>query len=115
MVIRIKNLRLRTIIGIHDWERKAKQDVIINVTIDFDGAKAGESDQIEDTVDYKTITKKIISEVESSSYYLIEKLSTKILNLIMEDHRVNQVAVEIDKPFALRYSDSVSVSCSAER
>ncbi|MCK5391899.1 MAG: FolB domain-containing protein, partial [Deltaproteobacteria bacterium] len=61
MIIKIKNLKLRTIVGIYEWEKKTKQDIVINVEIEFDGSKAIETDNIEDTVDYKTITKKIIA------------------------------------------------------
>lgn len=115
MIIRIKNLRLRCIIGINPWERDHKQDVIINVTMEFDGAKAAASDDIADTVNYKTITKKIIAMVEASEFGLIEKLSTEILNICMADPKVQRATVEIDKPGALRFADSVSMTASAER
>ncbi|MBZ0166672.1 MAG: FolB domain-containing protein, partial [Candidatus Omnitrophica bacterium] len=68
--IQISNLRLRTIIGANDWERDHKQDVIINIRIGFDAGKSIASDELKDTVDYKTITKDIIEEVEGSSYFL---------------------------------------------
>ena len=64
MIIHIENLRLRTVVGIFEWEKNVKQDVIINIEIEFDGTKAIESDDIAHTIDYKSITKKIISEVE---------------------------------------------------
>ena len=115
MKIRIKNLRLRTLIGIFDWERKHPQDVVINATIKFDGETAAQTDQIEETVDYKEITKKIIALVESSRFFLLEKLGSEILNLILQDPRVQSARVEIDKPLALRYSDSVSVEVSGKR
>lgn len=115
MQIRIKNLRLRSLIGIYDWEREHKQDVIINARIDFDGTAAAGSDRIEDTVNYKSITKRIIALVEDAEFYLVEKLADKILQLIMDDSKVLRAEVEVDKPQALRFSDSVSVTCSAER
>src|SRR5262245_26451865 len=110
MIIRIKNLRLRTINGIYDWEREHKQDFIINATIEFDGNKASQTDRIEDTVDYKRINKRIIELVESSQYFLLEKLADAILQNIMEDPRVLKAHVEVDKPHALRFADSVSVT-----
>ena len=113
--IKIKNLRLRTIIGIYEWEKKTVQDVIINIEIDFDGKKAGKTDQIEDTVDYKKVTKEIIRIVESNSYNLVEKLASDVMNLIMEDHKVLQCQVEIDKPGALRFTDSVSIQINQSR
>ncbi len=115
MTIKIKNLRLRTILGIFEWERKHKQDIIINTSIEFDGSQAAASDSIEDTLNYKSLTKKIITLVESSEYFLIEKLAQSILDLVMESPLASSAHVEIDKPQALRFSDSVSVSCSAIR
>jgi FolB domain-containing protein len=113
--IRIKDLRLRAIIGIHDWERKHKQDVVINITMDFDAQKACASDDINDTVDYKTITKQIIKEVEASDFQLLEKLADTILNIVMKNPRVNEAAVRVDKPFALRFADSVSIEINKNK
>jgi len=113
--IKITNLKLRTIIGIHDWERKHKQDIVINVTIQFDAAKACKSDAIEDTVDYKAITKQIIKDVEASDFFLLEKLAKLILNIAMNNPSVHEAAVRVDKPFALRFADSVSIELNQKR
>lgn len=107
--IRITNLRLRTIIGANDWERNIKQDVVINVTFEYDSSKAQTSDQLKDAVDYKDITKKIIQTVEKSNYELIEKLADVVLTIILEPKQVKSATVRIDKPQALRFADSVSV------
>lgn len=115
MTIRIKNLRLRAIIGIEDWERVNKQDLIINAVIEFDGNPAIDSDNIKDTVNYKKITKKIIKLVENSGYFLLEKLCGQILQTILTEDKVLKATVEVDKPGALRFTDSVSVTCSAVR
>ena len=113
--IRISDLRLRTIIGIYDWEREHKQDLIINIMIKFDATKACESDAIGDTLDYKTITKRIIKEVEASRFSLLEKLTKMILNIIMEYRQADEATVRVDKPFALRYAGSVSIELSETR
>ena len=115
MKIHIKNLRLKTIIGINDWERAEKQDVVVNVEVELDASRATETDRIEDTINYKTLTKRIISEVELSKFYLIEKLADHILNIVLENNKVKRGTVEVDKPQALRSADSVSVSCSGDR
>jgi len=115
MTIRIKNLRCRTIIGVHDWEREREQLVIVNVELEFDGTRAAESDRIADTVDYKAIKTAILDEVEKSSFLLLEKLASYILGIVMRDERVTAVTVEVDKPHALRFADSVSVSVSGRR
>ena len=114
-VIRITDLKLRTIIGTNDWERDTKQDVVINITIDFDALKASKSDNIEDTVDYKALTKKIIQEVENSSFFLLEKLCNMALQIIMQHPFVNKATVRIDKPHAIRFAETVSVELSDKR
>ena len=107
-IIRITDLSLETIIGIFDWERKEKHKVVINVEIDFNAAKAIKSDCIQDTVDYKTITKKIIRHIQASNYFLLEKMTESVLKIVMEDPRVKKAKVRIDKPGALRFARSVS-------
>jgi len=115
MLIRIKNLRLRTIIGLTDLERKDRQDVVVNAEIEFDGAQAARTDDIADGINYRTITKRLIHEVEGSDWRLLEQLADHILTAIMDEERVRRATVEVDKPHALRFADSVSVVCSAER
>ena len=113
--IRITNLRLKTIIGANDWERKIRQKVIINIAIDFDASKAAKTDKLKDTLDYKKVTKEIIRAVEKSRFHLLEKLSATILELIMANKQVQEATVRVDKPAALRFSDSVSVEMVKSR
>ncbi len=112
--IKIKDLLLRTIIGINDWERREKQDVIINVEIFCDLKKPSRTDNVSDTLDYKDIKKKIIHVVENSSFYLVESLAGKIADLCINYPVVKKVCVEVDKPGALRFSRSVSVIVERE-
>lgn len=105
----IKDLLLRTIIGINEDERLNLQDVLINMTLDVDTKTAGQSDDIKDAVNYKTITKNVISLVESSRYLLVEKLAEEIAKVCLEDSRVQSVQVRVEKPAALRFSKSVGV------
>ena len=113
--ITIKNLLLRTIIGFNEWERKKQQDVIINATIEFDRKPAVDTDNVIESVNYKTITKRIIEEVENSNFNLLEKLADHILNIIMDNEKVVAATVEIDKPHSVRFSESVSAKVSATR
>ena len=108
--IKIKNLRLRTLIGIEPHELKNEQDIIINIKIKYDYQKASQSDNIDDTVNYKELKQSIIKHIQSNHFLLVEKLVSSILDLIMEDTRIQQAKVEIDKPHALRFCDSVSVT-----
>jgi D-erythro-7,8-dihydroneopterin triphosphate epimerase len=107
--VRITNLKLRTIIGANDWERNTKQDVTINITFDYDASKAIKTDKLDDAADYKIITKKIIKAVENSDFQLIEKMAAMVLDIVLEDKKIKEATVRIDKPQALRFADSVSV------
>lgn len=113
--IRIKNLRLRTFIGIKDDEIKNKQDVIVNVKIHYPADNATNSDEMDDALNYRTITKKIISHVENNRFSLLEKLTCDVLDIASEHHWVTYAEVEIDKPHALRFADSVSLSLSCHK
>lgn len=113
-VIRITDLSLKTIIGIFDWERTRKQEVVVNVEIHFNAAKAIKSDNVKDTVDYKTITKNVIRHVEDSQYFLLEKLAGEVLKLVLSDSKIEKAKVRVDKPGALRFARSVSVELEAK-
>ncbi|NRD73641.1 dihydroneopterin triphosphate 2'-epimerase [Shewanella sp. VB17] len=108
-VIRIKNLRLRTFIGIKDDETQNKQDVLINAEIHYCAEKARNSDNMVDALNYRTITKKIISLVEDNRFSLLEHLTGQVLDITSEHAWVDFAKVEIDKPHALRFADSVSM------
>lgn len=113
--IAIENLRVRAIIGINEWERHTRQDVVVNVELELLPVTSFTRDAIDETVDYKRLNKRIIEEVETSSFFLIEKLCDHVLGLVMDDPRVARARVRVAKPGALRFTDSVSVECSAER
>lgn len=100
---------ISTIIGFNPEERINPQDILINIEIELDISKAINLDQEDSIYNYKTITKSIIAFVSQSNYNLLEKLTYEVLQLIMKDVRVLRAKVEIDKPRALRFSDSVSV------
>ena len=114
-VIRVKNLLVRTIIGFNPEERVNRQDVIINLEIEVDVSKAVSTDHQDGIYNYKAITKTIIAFVSDSKYNLLEKLTHEVLQLVMKDERVIRAKVQIDKPQALRFSDSVSVELEARR
>ncbi len=107
--IYIRDLSIRCIIGVNQDERTEKQDVIINVILFTDTRKAGQTDVLEDSVDYKTVKKAILSLVENSSFLLIEKLADEIAKVCLDDSKVQRVHVTVDKPGVLRYTRSVAV------
>jgi D-erythro-7,8-dihydroneopterin triphosphate epimerase len=114
-IIRIKRLLVRTIIGFNPEERVNRQDVIINLEIKVDVSRAISTDQPEEIYNYKAITKEIIAFVSESKFNLLEKLTHEVLQLVMQDERVVWAKIEIDKPHALRFSESVSVELEAKR
>ena len=113
--IQIKGLLLRTIIGINEEERRNRQDVLINITLYADTRAAGGSDDIEDAVNYRTITKRVIKRVEESSFKLVEKMAAEIAAICLEDLRVETVDVRVEKPGALRFARSVGVEIHRTR
>lgn len=113
--IRIKNLRLRTFIGIKEDEIKNKQDVVVNVKIHYPAEQATDSDNMDDALNYRTITKRIIELVENNRFSLLEKLTSEILAIAAEHAWVSYAEVEVDKPHALRFADSVSLCLSCNK
>jgi len=113
--INIENLRLRTFIGFNPDELAKQQDIVINAFIEFDAKKPIVSDDENDTLDYKVITKAIIKHVESGQFRLVEKLNADIVKIIMDNPQVLKVEVRVEKPHALRFADSVSLSLAAKR
>jgi D-erythro-7,8-dihydroneopterin triphosphate epimerase len=113
--IHIRDLLLRCILGLRDWERRQPQDVILNIDLYTDLLKAGKSDRIEDTVDYVAIKKKVIDLVESSSFLLMERLAQRVADVCLEDGHVARVRVVLEKPGALRFARTVSVEIMRDR
>jgi len=108
-VIYIKDLRIKTIIGIFDWERETKQEVSIDIEFPFDCKKAAATDSIEDTLDYKKICKAVIKFVEESSFQLQESLAEGIACLIQEEFKVEAIKLRVSKPGALRGAEDVGL------
>ena len=113
--IHIRDLTLRCIIGIYPHERTEKQDVVLNIALEGDLSKAGRSDDIADTINYKTLKKKIIRLVEKSQFNLIEKLAEEVAKICLKDKMVHRVTVTVDKPGALRFARSVAVEITRGR
>jgi FolB domain-containing protein len=111
----ITGLRLQCIIGINDWERTQKQDVIINVILYTDLKNPCRTDRLEDSVDYKEIKKEIIAMVEKSSFNLIERLAGEIAIVCLAHPIISAVRIKVDKPGALRFAKSVGVEIFRER
>ena len=113
--IRVKDLRLRTYIGIKEEEILNRQDVLINLTMLYPAAEAVRENDIEQALNYRTITKAIIAHVEGNRFALLERLTQEILDLVMAHQAVRYAEVEVDKPHALRFAESVSITLAGHR
>jgi FolB domain-containing protein len=113
--ILIKDLLLRGIIGINDWERENRQDILVNVSLFGDLHLAGKSDDIADAVNYRTITKQIIQHVETSERFTVEALAADIARICLEAPGVERARVRVEKPGALRFARSVGVEIERQR
>ena len=111
----IKDPLLRGIVGLNDWEREKKQDILINLMVFVDTRAAAASDDVEDSLNYRTLTKAIIRYVEDSSHYLVETLATAIARIAILDFGAEGIRVRVEKMGALRFARSVGVEIERRR
>ena len=105
----IVDLVARGIIGINDWEREKSQEMLINIVLFTDLHKAGESDDIYDSVDYRAVSKKVLAHAETACRATVEALAADLAQLCLEEPGVEKVRVRVEKPGAVRFSRSVGV------
>lgn len=109
-IIFLRELRVETVVGIWDWERKLRQRVSIDLEMSADIAGAAETDRIEDTLNYKRVAKRVSAFVEASRFRLVETMAERIAGLVREEFDVRWVRVTVNKPGAIRGSRDVGVS-----
>jgi len=105
----IKELEVQTIIGIFDWEREIKQIISIDLEMEFDIRRAAETDCIGDTLDYKTVSKRLIHFIEESEFQLVEALAERCAAIVLADFPVSWLRLKLGKPGAVRGSSAVGV------
>lgn len=105
----IEDLRMQTIIGVFDWEREITQTVSLGLEMGFDISKAAKSDSIADTLDYKAVSKRLISLVEGSDYQLVEALAEECAKVVLAEFPVRWLRLKLSKPGAVRGSSAVGV------
>jgi dihydroneopterin aldolase len=108
-IIFLGGLEIETIIGIYDWERVTKQTVILDIEMAFDIQKAAQTDDIQYTLDYKTVSHRIISFVEASQFLLVEKLISEIADIIRNEFNVPWVKITLNKKGAIRGASDVGI------
>ncbi len=108
-LVLIEGLEVRTVIGIYDWEREIRQTVRLDLEMAWDISKAGKTDNIEDTLDYKSVSKRLIDFVEASEFGLIESLAEHCAKIIRDEFNVPWLRLKMSKPGAVRGSENVAV------
>ena len=108
-IVFIEDLRVQTVIGIFDWEREIRQTVSLDLEMAFDIRKAAESDAIEDTLDYKAVSKRLIRFIEDSEFQLVEALAERCAAIVLSEFPVSWLRLKLSKPGAVRGSSAVGV------
>jgi len=108
-VIFLRDLRIETIVGVWDWERKMPQTVSVDLEMSADIAKAAETDSLDDTLNYKAVAHGVIELVTEGKFRLVETMAERIAEHVLRDHGVDWVSVSVNKPGAIRGSRGVGV------
>jgi dihydroneopterin aldolase len=108
-IVFISELRIETIIGIYDWERKVRQTISLDLEMGADIPRAAATDAIEDTLNYKAVSKRLIEFVGNSEYQLVETLAEKIAEIVISEFNVPWLRLTVHKPGAVRGSRDVGV------
>ena len=111
----VRDLRTEAIIGIFDWERKVRQTLSFDLEFPGDIRRAAATDRIEDTLNYKSVAKRVLAFVEASEYQLVETLAEQVAQLILREFAVEWVKITLNKPGALRGSRDVGVEIERSR
>jgi 7,8-dihydroneopterin aldolase/epimerase/oxygenase len=106
----LRGLRIECIIGFIEWERRVKQTVVVDLELPVDCCHAALTDEVEATLDYKSVAKRVIAFVEASSFKLVETLAHRTALLILEEYAVPWVRLSVNKPGAIRNSRDVGVT-----
>lgn len=108
-IIFLRGLHIETIIGIYDWERETKQTVVLDLEMGTDIRKAAQSDAIEDTLDYKAVSKRIAAFVGESTFFLVETLAEEIAKILLHEFRVPWVRLTLNKKGAISGASDVGI------
>jgi FolB domain-containing protein len=111
----IKDLLARGIIGVHDWERNRPQNIMINITMFTDTRRAAQTDSLDDCINYSTMSKKVLAHAESVNRLTVEALANDLARICLEENGVQKVIVRVEKPGAVRFSESVGVEIERSR
>jgi FolB domain-containing protein len=107
--IEIKNLKFEAVIGVHDWERESPQPLETDITLYTDLSRPCGSDNLDDTLDYGTVSRKILEKAASSSFFLLERLAREFADICLAYEGVDSVTIALRKPKAVAEAESAGV------
>jgi len=108
-IVFIEDLRIETVIGIYDWERSIRQVVAVDLEMAFDNRLPAATDRIDDTLNYKAVSKRLIAFVEGASFQLVETLAERCADIVLAEFKVSWLRLRVAKPGAVRGAKSVGV------
>ncbi len=108
-IIYLRKLKVDTIIGVFDWERQTKQTIIIDLEMATDIRTAAQNDRLEDTLNYKAVAKRLIDFISHSEFQLVETLSERIAEIVLNEFSVPWLRLQLHKPGAVRGSKDVGI------
>jgi len=111
----IKDLLARGVIGVNDWEREIRQDILINIELITDTRRAAETDDIADCVSYSDLARKVLAHAESAARFTVEALANDLAKICLAEKNVQRVTVRVEKPGAVRFARSVGVEIERSR
>jgi FolB domain-containing protein len=111
----LTDLSARGVIGVYDWERSVQQEILLNVCLDVDLRRAGESDDVVDSVDYAALSQTLLDHVAEAAPRTVEALAASLARLCLENPGVTRARVRVEKPGAVRFARSVGVEIERER
>lgn len=108
-IVFIRQLRIETIIGIYEWERKVRQCVLLDLEMATDIRAAANSASIKDTLDYHAISVRLDEYVRAQQFELLESLAERCAALIMREFGVTWLRLSAAKPTAIAAAQAVGV------
>ena len=108
-IVYIRDLKIETTIGIYDWEREIKQTVSLDLEMAHDISRAAETDNIEDTLNYKAVAKRLIAFISGSEFLLVEAMAEQCASIVLQEVGVPWLRLRLSKPGAVRGSQDVGV------
>ncbi|MFV8781066.1 dihydroneopterin aldolase [Microbulbifer sp. SA54] len=108
-IVYIRDLKIDTIIGIYEWEREVKQTVSLDLEMAFDIREAARTDNIEHTLNYKAVAKRLIAFIEGSEFLLVETMAEQVAEIVRKEFNVSWLRLRLSKPGAVRGARDVGV------